>query len=254
MLKESLTQFWLTDKQIDIFLLLYTYGPKPASTVAKMVWVERTNAYKMLESMIRQWLVAETSKQGTKRFYVPEKNVLRYAINVQREQVEKNEKLLPIIETELMKLENKRVSPMPKMHFFEGRDGITALFQDMYTSIKTHQYLMIKMFASNTLENQSASALNLRDYAKDFFDKIQKIGVHIDAYLGNGIMILENILQTQDVQELTGLPAWSSGVNVFVVGDVLYMIIFKDIPFGIKIESEELAGLFHFLLKKSVKS
>ncbi|MEI8091025.1 MAG: hypothetical protein WCG98_01960 [bacterium] len=138
---------------------------------------------------------------------MPDKNVLRYAINVQREQVEKNEKLLPIIETELMKLENKRVSPMPKMHFFEGRDGITALFQDMYTSIKTHQYLMIKMFASNTLENQSASALNLRDYAKDFFDKIQKIGVHIDAYLGNGIMILENILQTQDVQELTGLPA-----------------------------------------------
>ena len=253
MLKDLLAQFGLTEKQGDIFVLLYTYGPKPASTVAKMIGVERTNTYKMLQAMIRQWLIAETAQQGVKNFYVPDKNVLRYTINAQREQVEKNEKLLPVIETELAKLETNRISPIPKMHFFEGKDWITALFQDMYEAIKEHHYLLVKMFASNTLETQSTSALSLRDYAKDFFEKTQKLWVHIDAYLGNGIMILENILQTQDVKELTTLPAGSSGVNVFVVGTILYMIIFKDIPFGIKIESEELSGLMHFLLKKATK-
>lgn len=251
-LKSMLQWIWLTQNQTDIFLALYKYWPKPASSIAKMIWMERTNAYKTLEVLVRQWYLAESNNQGIKHFYVPDKNVLRYRLNSEKEQLEKTEKMLPVIEAELSKLETNRVSAIPKIHFFEGKSWIKALFQDMLHFTLEKKYLVIKLFASNTLESQSRSWESLKDYAKEFFEKIDKYGIVIDAVLGNGILLLENVVQTSDSDELSKLPAWSSVTNIFVVWSVVYLIIFKEAPVGIKIESEEMSDVLHFLLKKAL--
>ena len=70
---------------------------------------------------MRQGLVAETTKQKVKHFYVPNKNVLRDRILHNKKEIEKQEKLLPMIENELSKRDEQRVSPIPKMRFFEGK-------------------------------------------------------------------------------------------------------------------------------------
>jgi hypothetical protein len=39
-------------------------------------------------------------------------------------------------------------------------------------------------------------------------------------------------------------------MNIFIVEEVVYLIIFKEIPFGIKIDSRDFASVMHFLFEK----
>lgn len=249
----SLQWLGLHGKQAEIFLSLYKFGAKPASSIAKMIGAERTNTYKALQSMVRSGYVAETSKAWVKHFFVADKNILRSKIEQEQREINEKQKWLPKLETELAKLDDQCISSMPQMRFFEGKSGITNLFDDMYNTINQNKYLVIKMFASNTLESQSTSQQSLRDYAKWFLDKIDSIWVRIEAYLGNGIMMLESLIKTFESKELTTLPAGNAAINLFIVWSVVYLLIYKQTPFGLKIESEELADVFHFLLKMAVK-
>ncbi len=114
-----LPQFGLTSTQSEIFLYLYQFGPKPASSVAKHIHAERTNTYKTIETMMRHGLVAETILGGTKQFYVPDKTVLRHQIEHQQQTLQTKQQLLPQIEQELARIESDRISPLPAMRFFQ---------------------------------------------------------------------------------------------------------------------------------------
>ena len=63
-------------------------------------------------------------------------------------------------------------------------------------------------------------------------------------------MLMENISKTFDIDTISQTPASNSAVNIYLVWDVIYIIIFKDSPFWIKIESSDLAGTLHFLFDK----
>ncbi|MCB0465512.1 MAG: hypothetical protein KDC78_07535 [Aequorivita sp.] len=139
--------------------------------------------------------------------------------------------MLPLIENQLNKIDTERVSPIPKMRFFEGKSGIENLFQDMLATIKERQYVLIKCFASNTLESQSHAAQQLDDYAASFLEELQKLHVHIETYLGNGILTLEQMTKTYDLDSIATLPAGNASLNLFVVGSTIYLIIFKQVPF-----------------------
>lgn len=244
---------WLTGKQADIFLALYRFGLKPASSIAKIIWSERTNTYKIIQTMIRNGFLSEISKKWIKYFFVSDKDILRHKLNQHKEDIVNKEKILPFIESEFAKWNQDRISALPTVSFFEWTDGVRQLFDDMYTYIIDHQYLEIKFFASNTLALQSTSTQSLHQYAQNFFDQLQKKSISIQWYLGNGIMLLDSIVKSYNTQELKDLPAGNSSINIFVAGETIYLIIFKQISFGLKIESEEFADVMQFLLKLSCK-
>lgn len=47
-----LQQVGLSSVQAEVFIHLYTYGAKPASSLASTVGMERTNMYKSLQGMV----------------------------------------------------------------------------------------------------------------------------------------------------------------------------------------------------------
>ncbi|MBP7885387.1 hypothetical protein KAZ93_04535 [Patescibacteria group bacterium] len=44
-----LTSLGLTPQQAQCFVVIYTYGPLPASTIASRLGIERTNCYKIIQ-------------------------------------------------------------------------------------------------------------------------------------------------------------------------------------------------------------
>ncbi len=246
-----LEQFGFTKIQSEIFLFIYKYGAKPASTVARAIWIERTNTYKSLQVLVKRWFIAETNKNGIKQFFVANKNVFSSKLEEQKRELDEQCKKLPQLEAALSVLDEKRVSPLPQMRFFEWKSGIHNLFDDLYNTVNEKELLVIKMFWSNTFESQSNSMNTLSDYATNFFDKLQKRWTHIDAYLGNGILILESIFKTNNFDNIKNLPADNASINLFIVGDTIYLIIFKQVPFWLKIKSGEFANILHFLLKQT---
>jgi hypothetical protein len=61
---------------------------------------------------------------------------------------------------------------------------------------------------------------------------------------------MESVGKSIYIEELENLPASNASINIFVVGDMVYIFIFKNIPIGLKINSEEFANSLHFMLDK----
>lgn len=188
-----------------------------------------------------------------RHFFVPNQDILLHKLEEQKKELAQKEQLLSLVQVSLQKLDTQRLSPLPTMRFFEGKQGIEHVFDDIQTYVEKNNYLVVKLFAANTLESQSASLCNLHDYGHIFFQKLAQNGVRVEGYLGNGILLLESVLKTYNIDELAKLPAGNATVNIFVVGSKVWIIVFKQTPFGIAIESEELADVIHFLLKQAIK-
>lgn len=58
------------------------------------------------------------------------------------------------------------------------------------------------------------------------------------------------MMKSYDPVDIRKLSVGNNSLNFFIVGEIIYFIIFKQIPFGIKIESSEFADLMHFMLKR----
>jgi len=204
----------------------------------------------MIQWLMQQGLIAEVSKEWTKHFFVPDKQVFRNQLVQRQQMLEQTEQQLPVIESELAKLETGRLSPIPKMRFFEWSVGIGHLFEDIEHLILQKWYLVIKCFASNTIESQSQSSSHLSTLAPEFFTFLKEHAINTEIYLGNWILTLEHVLKSYDKKILPELPAWNAAVHLFLVWETLYITIFKAVPIGIKIESPELADIIHFLFKQ----
>jgi DNA-binding MarR family transcriptional regulator/sRNA-binding regulator protein Hfq len=244
-----LTQLGFTSTQSEIFLYLYQYGPKPASSVAKKIGSERTNTYKIIETMMRHGLVAETNIQNTKQFYIPDKQVLRHQLEHQKQLIQTQETVLLDIEQWLAQLDQERISPLPAMRFFQWSSDMSNLVDDMIHTIQSHNYKMIRCFATNTLESQTGSH-SFDHYASQFLSYLHQYQISVELYLGNGILLLEHMVKSYDKNLLADLPAGQASLMVYIIGSVVYIILFKAQPAAIKIESQELADVIGFLLKQ----
>ena len=200
--------------------------------------------------MVDEWIVSETKVKGITHFFVPDISILKKYMNTKKDQLQKLEDNFSLIETELSQYDQNKYSYIPKITLFDGVDWIKNIYNDIYDVTINDKLLIIKFFATNTFESQVSVNKTLKDYYEDLFIRLQKKKVSIDAFLWNGILIMEHISKTTNIQNLPQLPAWNSTINIFIVWWVVYIIIFKEVPFGIKIDSKDLANVMHFMFEK----
>lgn len=244
------TLLWYKEDDADIWIMLYQLGMQPASHIATKLKRERTWVYKTLRTMAREGLISQTKKKWVTQFWIKDPHMLFGALDRQKQELEKMSEQQEDISQWLVQFESHRYPHLPKISLYDGVAWMTSLYQDIYDTAMRNNYLVIKFFASNTFESQTSVDTTIKDYAKDTFTKLKKKNVTVETFLGNGILIMEHISKTTHIENLADLPAGNSAINIFVVGKVLYLIIFKDIPFGIKIDSEDVANTMHFLFEK----
>ncbi len=247
-LNSILEQFWLTKKESKIFVFLYQYGKKPASTIARAIWDERTNTYKSLQKMLKKWFVSEIVKDGIKLFFVADKKIFEHKLVAEIEEIENKKNNLSVLQKELDELEKESFAKKPGIVFFEWVDWIKNFYDDIITNASEKWYKIIKFFASNTLESSWAN--KFETFYPNFDEKLKKKNILLDIFLGNWVSILEEIVKGNDIWTLWSLPAANSSIQLFIFWDFVYIVIFKEIPYWIKIESEEYANIMHFLMKK----
>lgn len=242
-------QLWFSDKESEIFLWLYKLWSNPASTIARNVNMERTYVYKTLRKMTKEWIISETKTRWVTHFFISDISVLKRYINKKEEKLKKLWDNFWAVESELAQYDQKRYSYVPKISLFDGNKGIKNLYQDIYETTINNKYLIIKFFASNTFETQVSVNKTLKDYYQDIFERLKKNKVNIETYLWNWVLIMEQISKTTNTDNLSDLPAGNSAINIFVVWESVYIIIFKQTPFWIKIDSEDLANTMHFMME-----
>lgn len=241
-------QLWFTDKESEIFLALYKLWTKPASTIAKYVNLERTYVYKVLINMANKGIILTSEKNWIKQFFIPDLSILKNYISAQKEKITNIENNYPAIESELLQYSNK-ISYIPKISLYDWFEWVKNLYNDIYETTQKKWYFIIKFFATNTFSSQQSTNNTIKDYYENFFQKLQKKKIFVDAYIWNWDLILEQIYKTDSLSSLEQLPTWNSSLNLFIVWDCVYILIFKEIPFWIKFDSEDFAGVMHFIFE-----
>ena len=125
MLKD-LQELGLSKEEAKVYLALLEIQSAPASVVARRAKVPRVNCYYILDQLVKRGLVSTYLQNNVKTFSAenPKKFVHQY-----EEKLRKAKYLLP----ELAAITSTSAF-RPKIHFFEGIEGIKSIYEEMLES------------------------------------------------------------------------------------------------------------------------
>jgi sugar-specific transcriptional regulator TrmB len=187
--------------------LLWKYGSKPASTIAKLIGAERTHVYKMLQQMISRSIIAQSTHQGVTNFYIPSETIFDQYYSAQQSLIDQSKAELPKVYEELSQLESQSVGKKPLYRIREGHEGMKQMFEVMLQQLKDDRLSVIKIISMSTLETTATTPRNLQSYASHFFNYCKNNAISVQTTLATGVMIPEQIISLTSIDELANLPA-----------------------------------------------
>ena len=242
-------QLGYTDKEAEIFLAIYKFGPKPASTIANMTDIDRTYCYKVLSTMVHDKLLNETIIKWVKNFFVPNPEVLLDVLSQRQKKFDDLHNQFDGIKNELLSYETNKIAYAPQIILFEGNEWIQNLYKDIVDTIKKRKLLAIKFFASSTFTSQIMKNKAFEDFHTDFITDLSHKNIIIDGYIGSGVLTMESmdrITSNDDIKKI--VPGYGS-THGYLIGKCLYMLQFKEVPLGFKIENFDMTDMFHFVFE-----
>ena len=123
-----LTELGLSDTESKAYLASLRLGPGSVQMIAKESKLSRTATYDAIENLEKRGLFS-SFERGKKRFYTaeePERAAAYFRENVHRAE--------DTLETFLGAIPELRLAiggERPSVHFYEGREGLSALFRDI---------------------------------------------------------------------------------------------------------------------------
>src|SRR3989339_1298906 len=133
MLKATLCQIGFTNNEAKIYLALINLGPQPANVIAKKAGLLRTTVYPLLDNLQKKSLISSFIKNGIRFFTVDDiKNILEYLERKKRLINHQKDFVLDIL-PRMEQLRAGILSP-PKVHYFEGVDGVENVMNDSLKS------------------------------------------------------------------------------------------------------------------------
>lgn len=143
MITKALEKMGLTKNEADAYLALVENGPQPAGQLSKLSGLNRTTLYGILNGLVGHGIVTTYENEIGVTFYHPIDPKGLLAV------IEKKEKELAIIRTNIknalpqLEATYKGPTEIPKVKFFEGRDGVQALYLDSLINNKEKKILAI---------------------------------------------------------------------------------------------------------------
>ena len=159
----------LSEKESIVYSCLLTLGGAFPSKIAEETKLNRSTVYKILLDLSIKGLVNEIKKRNKAYYQLerPEK-LVRYVkgqVNIANDNLEKAQKLLPDIEGLYSLITHK-----PKISYFEGKEGLMSIYEDMVDNQKKYEMLAI----SNISEFEKIFPKN---FFKDFRRSKERIGI-----------------------------------------------------------------------------
>lgn len=125
MLQNVIKNIGLTDKEAAVYIGCLKLGSAPISHIAKEAKVNRVTAYSIIEKLLQKGLINKTKINEIQHFEAIDPNNLYIHY---KEKLKNLKEVLP----DLKKLIRKQSHPLVK--YFEGVDGIKAIYNDTLTS------------------------------------------------------------------------------------------------------------------------
>lgn len=128
-LKKALEILGLGDKEIRILTVLLEIGPTQVATVARAAKLNRTTTYGILKVLSEQGLVTSSEQRGILRYQSIAPELLpSYIERRGKELFDMKEEVAALVPQ--IKLLRSKARALPKVQFFEGKEGIEQAYVD----------------------------------------------------------------------------------------------------------------------------
>ncbi len=245
-----LQQLGYSETEAKIFLIIYQYWPKPASSIASFGKLDRTYCYKVLNKFSNDGLIYETIKKWTKQFFVPNPEVLQGIIQKKQKEIARLDDQFLEIKDELSQFDKNKSPFIPKIAIFEWGNVVDRFYDDILQTIENRDIISISFFASHTFDSQVGVIQNFQTKYNDFIDVLKKNKVDVNWYIWEGILVMDDLIKMKSYEEIKKILPWQNSTYGYVVGSNLYILQFREIEVGLKIESLSMTDMFNFLLDR----
>lgn len=225
---DSLKQLGLNQREQDVYFALLELEKATANEIAYKSKVKRPTTYDILYRLRQQGFIAETY-ENKKRFFIanPPENLLEIIETRKRELKEDLPELLGIFNTKARK---------PKVEYFEGLDGIIQLYENTLEVLEKGDEILAYVADYEIPE--------LEKYMHDYVLRRAKKGIRARGIAENKPGIKEFTKENKAQLRVTKLVSESefnlkNEINIYA--NKVIIITYKPEPFGILIESKEVA-------------
>lgn len=127
--RKALENIGLTDKQIKVLLVLLESGPMFAAAAAKRAMLNRTTTYGILKELCEIGLASSAKKENFVQYQSIEPGLLPGYIERRCDELTESKDQLAGALPQI-KLLRTRGHTLPKVQFFEGKEGVEQAYED----------------------------------------------------------------------------------------------------------------------------
>lgn len=128
-LQNALEKIGLSDKEIRILLVLLGSGSMFVAAIAKVAKLNRTTAYGILKELTDRGLVSTIKKEGAVQYQSIEPDLLPGYIERRGNELLATKEIVTKLVPQLKLVRAKRRA-LPKIKFFEGKEGVEQAYED----------------------------------------------------------------------------------------------------------------------------
>ncbi len=243
MLEKTFLQLGLTKKDAQIFKALYISGASPASTIAKKCKFERTSVYRRLKYFNEIGLISTSSRKSAQIFFIEDENQLANFVKKRQMALAQIEENYQLINDELKELKPQS-SQVPKIKIYDNNQK--QVFEKIIEETKRQNISTIRLLASNTV-NEQMGGIKMANIAKKFLQNIEKAKINIETAVAEGMLTRERISKIKEISEIYHLPATNGASQIYIVGDTVFIIIFRETILALEINHSDIAQNLHFI-------
>lgn len=225
-IKQTLEQFGLNGKKVDVYLASLELGGASVIDIAKKAGIKRTTAYDVLLDLQRENLVSQTMK-GKKRLFFGE-DPEKIEKNLQRKEALFSE-ILPLLKT----IHNEK-GKKPKIRFYEGIEGLKECYLD---TLKYSGEIL-------ALGSEHAAKVLSTDWLLSYIHDRVKNGIRLKAIVADSQLVQKEFLSKDQEQLRTSKiidpKKYPFSIEINIYGHQKVFLMSPNEQIGIIIEGAEI--------------
>ncbi len=234
-LENSLVDLGLHKKEVMVYLSLVKGGFSTAAQTAHDTGLPRQTVYSILEKLVNEEFVEQGDKRGVKQFFADPSKVLSI-IDKRQHSLETDKRVLEKEMAELLLVQTKN-SFFPKIQYYEGRQGLIRLFNNILGQYKKGESKNFRGYGINKMREA------LGDYLFEFVKKRGEFDIQTRLFIGQGPDDF-NITDKESAfgRNVKRLEIKPQNAALYVVGQKVYLFSYPD-QVGVMIENKNIADL-----------
>lgn len=151
----------ISEKEYNLYSLLYKTGPASASKLSNVMQLPRTTVYESLKKLMNKGLVSQTFRERKRLFVGEPPSKVKTLLDVQKLQIQDSQRILSEAESHLPQFLNEfanqspfgTTSPQSEIRYYEGKQAVDRVYDELLSSTEIKCYIhsseMLHYFPEN---------------------------------------------------------------------------------------------------------